>query len=516
MSGEEFAHRVSLLADDRRYDLVAPASAQVGDLLAALGIAPRNSPYAVATPAGRVIALHEVLGDAVPEGALLTVIRATTHEVTRDVRNLDPSSVSAGARSPEGQGGRYVPPSEATIARTQLSEVTRRRGDLPVEVGGVGGSTAATAAAAPESSAGATSWLRPAVLARWAAAGVAGAAALVLGLGAFAGRAHAGTTWSAVCAVLLLVPGLALALDASEEGRLSRLVAPVFGFAAGLALPVPDSPGAGRVAVVAGCVLATALAGVSRVVGGPSDRASRAAMTAFAAAGGLSVVGILLGWPSFAVAAVLAGLVPTVVRLLPSLGFELPDEQLVDVDRLATTIWTARVQQVRRFRRLRPREVDGAFHEARQAVAAGTVWSCLVVTVALTVLVATPGRSALAAWGAVGLCAAVTLALGYQSRAVRDRLPRTAMLAAAGVAALLGTYAAGARLGDAWGFALLALATLLGLVAVGSAVALSRGWHSTRLSRLADLLESFAVVLSLPLSVVAADGIEAFRRLTSG
>lgn len=515
MSGEESAHRVSLLADDRRYDLVAPARAQVGDLLAALGIAPRNSPYAVATPAGRVIALHEVLGDAVPEGALLTVIRATTHEVTRDVRNLDPSVVSAGARSPEGQGGRYVPPSEATIARSQLSEVTRRRGELPTDAAPAPGPAAPSSSPVTPVPVG-VAGLQPAVLARWATAGIAGAAALVLGLGAFRGHAMPDTTWGAVSALLLFSPGLALAVDRSGPGRLSRLVAPVFGFAAGLALPVADSPGAGRVAVIAGCVLATALAGVSRIVGGPSDRASRAAMTTLAAVGALCVVGVLLGWPSFAVAAVVAGLVPAVVRLLPSLGFDLPDEQLVDVDRLATTIWTARVQQVRRFRRLRPREVDGVFHQARETVAAGTVWGCLVAAVALAVLVATPGRSALATWGGVGLCAAVTLALGYQSRTVRDRLPRTAMLATAGVAALLGTYAAGARLADAWGFLLLAVATLLGLVAVGGAVALARGWHSTRLSRLADLLESFAVVLSLPLAAVAADGIEAFRRMTSG
>ncbi|MDU0312359.1 hypothetical protein RKE38_01570 [Phycicoccus sp. M110.8] len=516
MSGEESAHRVSLLADDRRYDLVAPANAQVGDLLAVLGIAPRNSPYAVATPAGRVIALHEVLADVVPEGALLTVVRATTHEVPRDVRNLDPSVVSAGARSPEGQGGRYVPPSEATIARSQLSEVTRRRGDLPTDAAAPDPAATGVAVVVPAPAAASATWLQAQVLTRWAAGGIAAAAALVLGLGAFRGQLPSGTSWPAVAALLLFVPGLALALDASATGRLSRVVAPVFGFAAGLALPVTDSPSSGRIAVLAGCVLATALAGVSRIVGGPSDRASRAAMTAFAAVGSLCVVGVLLDWPSFAVAAVVAGLVPTVVRLLPSLGFDLPDEQLVDVDRLATTIWTARVQQVRRFRRLRPREVDGVFLEARETVAAGTVWGCLVAAVALTVLVVTPGRSALATWGAVGLCAAVTFALGYQSRTVRDRLPRTAMLTTAGVAALLGTYAAGARLADSWGFLLLALATLLGLVAVGSAVALARGWHSTRLSRLADLLESFAVVLSLPLAAVAADGIEAFRRLTSG
>ena len=51
---------------------------------------------------------------------------------------------------------------------------------------------------------------------------------------------------------------------------------------------------------------------------------------------------------------------------------------------------------------------------------------------------------------------------------------------------------------------------------VVGAVALSGGYHSTRLSRLADRVEALAVVLVLPLGVVAAGGIEALRRLTSG
>ena len=51
---------------------------------------------------------------------------------------------------------------------------------------------------------------------------------------------------------------------------------------------------------------------------------------------------------------------------------------------------------------------------------------------------------------------------------------------------------------------------------VVGAVAVTGGYHSTRLSRVADLVESTAVVLVLPLGMVAAGGIEALRRLTSG
>ena len=507
----EDSHRISLLADDRRYDLVAPAGAQVGDLLAALGIAPRDSPYAVATPAGRVIALGEVLGDAVPEGTLLTVIRATTHEVTRDVLNFDRSPVAGGARSPEGQGGRQVEASEATVSRRALAEATRRREDLAVPVD-------ETSAAAPVVHPASAAPVATAPLLRWTGAGLALATVAVLAPGVFRDHTTPDPLVAGLAAAALLLAGLALATDHahSTTARLSRLVSPVLGFAAGLALPVASTPSAGRISLIAACTVATAVAGVARISGGPLDRASRAAMTALAAVGGLAVLGVLLDWPSFAVAAVVAGLVPGAVRLLPSLGFEVPDEQLVDVDRLSTTIWTAREQRRRRYRRLRIAEVDTVFHAARETVAAGTVWGCVLAPVALAVLVATPGRSGWSSWGTVGLCAAVTIALGFQSRTVRDRLPRFALLTTSALSGLLGTYAAGQLVGAALGFVVVCVALALAVIAVVSAVALGRGWHSTRLSRLADMLEGFAIAMSLPAAALAAGGFETMARMAAG
>ena len=60
------------------------------------------------------------------------------------------------------------------------------------------------------------------------------------------------------------------------------------------------------------------------------------------------------------------------------------------------------------------------------------------------------------------------------------------------------------------------VAVVAAAASVVGAVALTGGYHSTRLSRLADRVESTAVVLVLPLAVVAAGGVEALRRLTSG
>ncbi len=551
--GEALGHRVTILADERRYDLVAPAHARVGDLLSALGIAPANSPYAVATPGGRVLGMRDVLGEAVTDGVVLTVVRATTHEVVRGVVNLDPSAQGAGARSPEGQGGRYVPPSEETVARRELDQPTRRRSELDLDLldgaspdhlpGQVPGQIAGqvpgqvpghvpdagaptthaqvSAPRVPPTSVARTAALGlpdPPTLLRSAGAGIAGCCAVVLGAGALRGHAVPNLWVASLTAALLLLAGLALALQVGPDtpARVSRLTAPLLGFGAGLALPVAASPGSGRVAFVAGCAVGTALAGTARISAGRRDGASRVAMTALALLGALGVVGILLGWPSYAVAALAAGLGPIAVRLLPGLGLEVPDEQLVDVERLSTTVWSAREVRAPRRRRVRVEEIATQFRHARDIVAAGTVWASAVAPLATAVLLATGGRGAVARWGAFALCLLLALAMGYQSRSVRDRLPRYALLTSATVLVLEAVVAL--RQVGGLDTLLVAIGVLVatGALVLAGSVALGRGWHSTRLSRLADALEGVAVVLSLPAAIVAADGIEAFRRMTSG
>ena len=71
---------------------------------------------------------------------------------------------------------------------------------------------------------------------------------------------------------------------------------------------------------------------------------------------------------------------------------------------------------------------------------------------------------------------------------------------------------------DAGGATVLAflVATAVGWVSVVSATALRRGYRSTRMSRFADSVEGLTVALSVPLGIVAAGGVEALRRVTSG
>ena len=51
---------------------------------------------------------------------------------------------------------------------------------------------------------------------------------------------------------------------------------------------------------------------------------------------------------------------------------------------------------------------------------------------------------------------------------------------------------------------------------MASAAAIVQGYRSTRMSRFADAIETLTVALSLPLGIVAAGGVEAIRRMTSG
>lgn len=201
-------------------------------------------------------------------------------------------------------------------------------------------------------------------------------------------------------------------------------------------------------------------------------------------------------------AAVLLGLTPAAYRLLPSYSIDVPDEQLIDVERLSVTAWAARTSRRPASRRIRLGEIEQAVGSAQRTVS----------TAAVALAAASNG---LPRWGAAIEVALVVIALGLLPRTARSMLDKVAPRPAAGVlllqlALLLGAHgsAVASTLGTA---ALLGL----GLVAAISATALAGGWLSVRGSRLADVLESLSVVLALPAALIAVDAIATFRRLTS-
>src|SRR5690606_6152837 len=124
----------------------------------------------------------------------------------------------------------------------------------------------------------------------------------------------------AVAAALLAAGAIGLAaLSAHQAHRFTAAAtAPALGLAAGLTLPLPSSPGREAVAVVVGCAVAVLALAItrSRLVGdSPGDR------TVMSAIGGLGMLvglGIVLDWPGPSIAAVVTGLSPLLMRLLPT------------------------------------------------------------------------------------------------------------------------------------------------------------------------------------------------------
>ena len=92
-------HQLTLVADERRYDLVVPVGTRVTDVLSVLGISSSATPSSVATASGQVYGPHDRLGDDLPAGSVLTVVRTTTHALHRDVVSIDRSSAAPGSRS---------------------------------------------------------------------------------------------------------------------------------------------------------------------------------------------------------------------------------------------------------------------------------------------------------------------------------------------------------------------------------------------------------------------------------
>lgn len=526
------SRQLTLVAADRRYDLVVPIGARVMDMLSILGIASSANPHAVATPSGLVLGPHDVVDESIESGSVLSVVRVTTHALHRDIHNLDRSGLASGGRqAPEGSGARVSVSERAAAAEVLANpDATHRRGEILLEPQPAPESTAArrghvavrsvveieTAPPPPAlghqlTSLAAALGILVCVIAALAlrSTEAAGTAAGLIDLGFLA---HWVTTG------LLLLGAVGLAMLAARRGyrHVSTVAVPVLGLAAGLSLPLPATPARAAVGFVSGCAIAVLALAITRMRSLRDSPGSRTVLAAFGGVGVLVAAGTMLGAPGWAVASVVTGLIPLVVRLLPSTSMTVEPNQLVDADRLSTTVWSVRERSLGRRRRIDNADIAERFRSAREVVALGTAYLSVGAAIAGWLTVLTPGRAALSQWASLALVLLVAMALGYQSRSVRDRLPRYAMLVASSALVAAGAYA---LLATGWSgatFALFGVGFLLAALTVLGATALAGGYRSTRLSRLADALEGVSVTFALPVAVVAAGGIEALRRLTSG
>jgi hypothetical protein len=336
-----------------------------------------------------------------------------------------------------------------------------------------------------------------------------GLAALLGVLAGWAGAASEGGARTATVTLLVLAALVAALPGRSVPHR--ALLAPVYAGAAAYAVvwePVPE-----RWPVLLGVValVSAVAAGVARVLApGPSE-ALRVWTVVGATLFVLTTLGALVGAPAPVVWSVLLVLAVLAPRFVPGLAVDVPDQLLVDLERLSVNAWSARERPVGRRGRtvVPPALVDEVASRGAVVVTAASAAVLAVVVVVAPALLAavvhTPDVVGARALVLLGGAALLLAARSYRHRAARALL----RLAGLGVwVALLLDLAASLQAGA--GLLVGASAVAVGLALVAAAVATGRGWRSAWWSRRAEVLEGLAGAFALA-ALVPATGL--FRLL---
>jgi hypothetical protein len=348
----------------------------------------------------------------------------------------------------------------------------------------------------------------------------------VLGPRARAGAPAAVATVAAVCAV---AAGWVAATADDDRLRTATVVALVVGavigvlpvgrydaqrsvaapaFAAAATLAVVWDPHLARLPMVLGvCALVAALAAATaRALGRQADEPLQVWVvvgTLVFLVTGLCTLGGApprLTWSLLMVLAVLAA------RVVPGLVIDVPDQYLLDLERLAVTAWSARERSGgKRGRSVVPRSAVTAVATsgARMLTASsGAVAVVALVSAPLLLATATLQVDRIGARCLVGLAGAALL---LAARSYRHRGARV-LLRSAGLGCwlvLLVFLARGST--DAAVMAVALTAIGLGFVMVLVAVATGRGWRSAWWSRRAEVAEGLSGALVVA-SVVVSSG----------
>jgi hypothetical protein len=192
-------------------------------------------------------------------------------------------------------------------------------------------------------------------------------------------------------------------------------------------------------------------------------------------------------------------------RFVPAVAIDVPDQFLIDLERLAVTAWSARERpHGRRGRTVVP--AAAVAHVASRGsrivtAAAAGVWAVTAVAAPMLLTTATLPVDRLGARVMVGLAGAALLlaARSYRHAAAR------AMLRAAGLTCWAALAVVLLRLLDpSEGVALGISGVLLAAVLVAVAVATGRGWRSAWWSRRAEVAEGLAGAGAIAALVVAS------------
>lgn len=306
------------------------------------------------------------------------------------------------------------------------------------------------------------------------------------------------------------VLALAAAIGVLPLGRYAAhraLAAPAFGGAAGLAVAWDPHPeGLPLVLGVAG-LAAAVTAAVGRSLADHVEEGLRvwmvAGTTVFVTSGLASVLGFpaAVTWSLLLVGAMLAA------RFVPAFAVDVPDQLLIDLERLAVTAWSARERpRGRRGRAVAsPRAIEAVAQRGARIVTAATAAVAVVAVTSAALLLHVVVQD-LDRIGARCLVFFTGAALVLAGRSYRHVAPR-ALLRAAGLGCwvVLTVELLGA-VGTTFPAVLATGSITLALALVGAAVATGRGWRSVWWSRRAEVAEGVAGAAALA-SILVASGL---------
>ena len=285
-----------------------------------------------------------------------------------------------------------------------------------------------------------------------------------------------------------------------------RLVAaPAFAAAAAFATVWAPEPEKLPTIVGVSALVAAVTAGVARALDRRAEEVLRVWIVAGVALFVLTGAGALAGMPPEVVWGVLLVLAMLAARFVPGLAVDVPDQFLIDIERLAVTAWSARDRPRGRRGRtvVRPDDVTVVAARASRTVtaAACAIWAVAAISAPMLLATATLPVDRVGARVLVGLAGGALL---LTARSYRHRGAR-AMLRAAGLTCwvsllvvLLGL------LSDERRFTLAVSVIVLAALLVVVAVANGRGWRSAWWSRRAEVAEGLAGAGAIAALVVSS------------
>jgi hypothetical protein len=315
---------------------------------------------------------------------------------------------------------------------------------------------------------------------------------------------------------VLMLCALAATLPMGRHSVQRAAAAPAFGAAAAFA--AVHEPGVHLLPAVVAvtAVSAGVIAAVARALGPERDEALVvwivSGLVVFAVCGAMP----LLEWDGRVAWAVLLLLAMLAARFVPSLAIDVPDETLIDLDRLAVTAWSARDGG----RAGRGRIVVSAAAMTQLVAGATRTVTAACAAIMVVAVVATPLLLATATidldrLGARCLAFFVGAGLLLAARSYRHTAARR-LLRVGGLACWL--WLVGFAAGDLSSRGMtvgLVVVLALGAVSLATAVATGRGWRSVWWSRRAELAEGLCGSFALAATVVASGFFRSLWEITS-